>query len=67
MRLRLKIGQITKEKGERRFREMEIRLEVQQEIEEGRIPSSALGGISISEVLTELRNEPGESKTLPYF
>ena len=48
------------------FMEMEICLEVQQEIEEGRIPSSALGGVSISEVLTALRNEPGESKTLPY-
>ena len=46
---------------------MEIRLSAQPEIEEGRIPSSALGGITISEVLNALGNEPGESKTLPYF
>ena len=46
---------------------MEICLEVQQDIEEGRIPSIELGEISISEVLTALGNEPGESKTLPYF
>ena len=46
--------------------EMGICLEVQQEIEEGRIPIIAIGGISISEVLTALGNEPGESKTLSY-
>ena len=42
--LKVKIGQRTKKKGERRFMEMEIRLAVQQEIEEGLIPSIALGG-----------------------
>ena len=46
---------------------MKICLEVQHEIEEGRIPSSALGKISISDVLTASGNEPDESKTLPYF
>ena len=46
---------------------MEICLEVQQEIGERRIPSSSLGGISISEVPTALGNEPDESKTLSYF
>ena len=46
---------------------MESCLEVQQEIDEGRLPNCALGGISISEALTALGNEPGESKTLPYF
>ena len=49
------------------FTEMEICLEVQQEIEEGRIPIIALGRISIADVLTALGNEPGESKTLSYF
>ena len=46
---------------------MEIRLSAQPEIEEGRIPSSALGGITISEVLTALGNEPDGSKNLSYF
>ena len=42
---------------------MEICLEVQGEIEQGLVPISALGEISISEVLTALANEPEESKT----
>ena len=64
---KLKKSDKSKRKMEGRFVEMEICLEVQQEIGEGRIPSSALGEISISEVLTALGNEPGESKTLSYF
>ena len=54
-------------KRERRFMEMEICLEVQQEIDEGRLPNCAICEISISDVLTALRNEPGGSKTLSYF
>ena len=46
---------------------MEICLEVLQEIDEGRLPNCAIGGISISEALTALGNGPGESKTLFYF
>ena len=46
---------------------MEICLEVQGEIEQGLVPTSALGEISISEVLTALGNEPEESKNLPFF
>ena len=44
---------------------MEIRLEVQQEIDRGQISCIALGGgrgISISEVVNALESEPGESK-----
>ena len=55
---------------ERRFREMEICLEAQQDIGDGRLPNCALGGISISEVLTALGKEekgPVGSKTLPHF
>ena len=47
--------------------EMEICLEVQVGIEEGRIPMSALGEVSISDVLTDLEGEHEESKTLSYF
>ena len=46
---------------------MEICLEVQLGIEGGRIPMSALGEVSISEVLTALGGEREESKTLSYF
>ena len=46
---------------------MQICLEVQLGVEQGLIPTSALGGVSISEVLTALDNEPEESKTLSYF
>ena len=63
--LRLKNRTNRKGKG-RRFREMKICLEVQGEIEQGLVPTSALGEISISEALTALGNEPGESKNLPF-
>ena len=46
---------------------MEICLVVQGEIDKGLVPPSALGEISISEVLTALGNEPEESKNLPFF
>ena len=46
---------------------MEICLEVQQEIDRGRISCSAPGEISISEVLNALESEPEESKIPPYF
>ena len=46
---------------------MEICLEVQQEIDRGQIPRSAMGGVSISEVLNALESEPAESKILAYF
>ena len=54
-------------KGERRFREMEIFLVSQGEIDQGLVPPSAVGEISISEVLTALGNEPEESKKLTIF
>ena len=50
-----------------RFREMGICLEAQQEIEKGLLPPNILGEISMSEVLTALEEEPGESKNLPFF
>ena len=56
-----------KRERERRFMEMEICLEVQLGIEEGRIPMSALGEVSIPDVLTALGGEQKESKTLSYF
>ena len=58
-RLRSKIGQSSKGKGERerRFREMEICLEVQQEIDGGQIPRIAPEGISISDVINALESE----------
>ena len=37
-------------------------IEVQQEIDRGRIPRSSLGGISISAVLNALESEPGGLK-----
>ena len=54
-------------KRERRFREMEICLEVQGEVEQGLLPQSVLGEISMSEVLMALEGEPEESKNLPFF
>ena len=45
---------------------MEICLEVQGGIEQGLAPPSDLGEISISEALTALGSEPGESKNLPF-
>ena len=45
---------------------MEICLGVQAEIEQGLAPTNALGGISISDALTALGNEPEESKNLPF-
>ena len=47
--------------------EMEICLELQLGIEQGPIPTSAIGEVSISEAPTALGNEPEESKTLSYF
>ena len=49
------------------FREMEMRLEVHGEVEQGLIHPSALGEISMSEALTALEDEPEESKNLPFF
>ena len=46
---------------------MEICLEVQWVIEQGLVPTSSLGEISISEVLMAFDKEPGESKNLPFF
>ena len=46
---------------------MEIRLEVQMGIGRGLIHISAIGGVSIPEVLNELETEPGKSKILAYF
>ena len=46
---------------------MEICLEVQREVEQGQLPPSVLGEISMTEVLTALENEPEESKNLPFF
>ena len=46
---------------------MEICLEAQQEIEKGLLPPNILGEISMPEVLKALGEEPGESKTLPFF
>ena len=54
-------------KRERMSRGMEICLEVKLEIDRGLIKSSAMREISISEVLSALDTEPGESKTQPYF
>ena len=65
--LKVKKSDKDQRKRERMFREMEICLEVQVWIEEGRIPISALGEVSISDVLTALGGEPEESKTLSYF
>ena len=45
---------------------MEICLEVQGGVEQGLIHPSALGEISMSEVLTALEDEPEESKNLPF-
>ena len=46
---------------------MEICLEVQREIDRGQISRSAMGEISISEVLNDIESEPEESKILAYF
>ena len=46
---------------------MEICLEVQQEFDRGRIPRSAIGGISSPEALSALAREPDEAKILAYF
>ena len=54
----------SRRKRERRFREMEICLEVQLGIEEGRIPMSAIGEVSFPDVLTASEGEQEESKTL---
>ena len=49
------------------FREMEICIEAHREIDHCLLKSSALWGISISEVLTSLETETGEPKILGYF
>ena len=49
------------------FGEMGTCLAVQQEIDRGQIPLSALAGFSISEVLSALESEHAESKILEYF
>ena len=54
-------------KWDRRFREMEICLAVQLEIERGPIKSSAVWEISMSEVLIAIAKEPDGSKILSYF
>ena len=46
---------------------MEICLELYMEIEQGLLPQSVLGEISMSEVLKALEEEPEESKNLPFF
>ena len=55
------------EKGERRFREMEIGLEVQNEIDLCILNANSIGGISGSCVLSALETEPEESKITEYF
>ena len=45
---------------------MEICLEAHGEVEQGLIHPSALGEISMSEVLTALEDEREESKNLPF-
>ena len=49
------------------FREMEIFLEVQLGIGQCLIPKSALGGVSISEVLSAIATVAEESKIIEYF
>ena len=46
---------------------MEICLELHMEIEQGLLPRSVLGEISMAEVLKALGEEPEESKNLPFF
>ena len=47
------------------FMEMEICLEVQLGIDKCQIKSSAMGAISMTEVLSALETEPDETKILP--
>ena len=54
-------------KRERRFRGMEICLDVQLAIGQCLVKSSPIGDISISEVLSALETEPEDSKILAYF
>ena len=65
----LKIKKSDKAQRERwrRFREMEIFLDAQLGIYQCLLKGSAVGEISISEVLSALKTEPGESKILSYF
>ena len=64
-RLRLKIGQIAKEKGEKVQGNGNLSRSTAG-VGQGLVPTSALGGISISEALMALSNEPEESKNLPF-
>ena len=46
---------------------MGIFLKVQPDIDQGLLKGSAIGDISISEVLSALETEPEDSKILAYF